>query len=449
MIKGYKALLATCLSLMLVLTACSSNSKNSNAGGESKKQEEVVLHIPEFKSGSNVEAKFFLPQVERFNKKYEGKYKIIIEEIPQDAYYKKIKLLGQQNKLPAIIDDGERNFMRDEIVKNEKFYDLKPFIDAHPDMKKLFIEESVAFNTTKSGKIVSMPSIVMSPIGLYYNKEMFAKAGITKPISQMNFDEFDQALEKLKQAGLTPLTLMTGENTWTTMLLATAFMANQPGGAEVVKSTRTDRTYDFTDPVWIKTFAEVQKWFQKYTTDNAVGSVYADAANNFLNERTAIMANGPWMVSDFSDTAKAVPGLEKKIGTSIYPGGVVITALNEYNWWIPKGLKKEETEAALAFLEFIYTPEEVEANMVADGGTAPNMKTSSDFDSKLNPIIKELNQSIASDMKQKVQYIQAIWPPQIDNPEFGNYLPLLANGTLTPEQFAEKLTNIAKQFKDK
>ena len=59
---------------------------------------------------------------------------------------------------------------------------------------------------------------------------MFEKAGITKPIAQMSFTEFDAAIKQLKAAGYTPLSLMTGENAWTTMLLASAFMANEPGG---------------------------------------------------------------------------------------------------------------------------------------------------------------------------------------------------------------------------
>jgi raffinose/stachyose/melibiose transport system substrate-binding protein len=455
--RRFGVVLAICLCISLVLTACGGGTSSGNtpneenkavAENESASQEEVVLKFPSFRTGQNVAAKSFIPQVERFNAKYAGKYKIVLEEIPQDAYYQKIKLLGQQNKLPPIIEDGERDFMKDVVVPNEMFYDLKPFIDEHPDLKKLLIEDSVKYNTTESGKIVSVPHVAMSPIGLFYNKEMFEKAGITKPISQMNFEEFDQALEALKQAGFTPLSLMTGENTWTTMLLATAFMANQPGGLEVLASTRTDKTYDFTDPLWVNTFAEVQKWFQNYTTDNAIGGVYADAANNFLNERTAIIANGPWMVPDFSDTSKAAEGLEKKIGASIYPGGVIIASLNEYRWWLPKGLKEEETEAALAFLEFIHTPEELEQDLLANGGIAPHLETSADFDSKQHPIVQELRQVMDSDLKQTVQYIQAIWPAQIDNPEFGKYLPLLVDGKLTPEQFAEKLTEIAQQFKD-
>lgn len=432
----------------MVLTACGGGAKDaqnspgsgSSGGGGGK---EVVLNIPHYKAGQNVGAKYFLPLVERFNKAHEGRYKIVIEEVPQDGYQEKIKLLYQQNKLPALIETGDKEFLENVVIKNGKFHDLKPWIDSKPELKSVLLEESIDYNT-KDGKIFSLPLAVIRPIGIYYNKEMFEKAGITKSIGEMSTDEFVQALDALKSSGTTPLTLMTGENAWTTMLLATAFMANEPGGKEILNSR--EWVYDYTGEPWVNTFAKLQTFLKEYTTDNAIGAAYADAANNFMNERTATIANGTWMIGDFSDTTKAVEGLEKKVGASLYPGGAGIATTNAYHWWIPSGLPEEQTEAALAFLEFMYSPEELETYMVMEGGNAPNLKTSAEFEGKLHPILAEFNQSVSKDLKMTVQSFETIWPPQIPN-EFGKYLPMLADGSLTPEAFAQELTKKAEQFK--
>lgn len=72
----------------------------------------VELTIPHYKTGENVGAVFFLPQVERFNKLYEGKYHITIEELTQDLYAEKMKQLGQQNALPALVEGGETEWIR-------------------------------------------------------------------------------------------------------------------------------------------------------------------------------------------------------------------------------------------------------------------------------------------------------------------------------------------------
>jgi len=430
----------------LLLTACGSGAATNpdqQAGGETA-QKEVVLKIPHYKTGQNVGAKYFMGLVERFNAAYDGQYEVVVEEVPQDDYAEKIKLLYQQKKLPPIIETGDKQFLEDVVIKNGAFYDLKPWIDSKPELKSVMIEESIEHNTTEDGKIFSLPMAVIRPIGMFYNKDMFEKAGITKSIGQMSTDEFVQALDALKASGVAPLTLMTGENAWTTMLLASAFMANEPGGPEILNSTEWD--YDYTSEPWVNTFAKLQTFLQQYTTNNAVGAAYADAANNFLNERTATIANGTWMISDFSDPAKSSEGFNQKVGADLYPGGVAVATTYDYLWWIPSGLPEEQTQGALAFLEFMYTPKELETYMVLEGGNAPKLQTSEEFESQLDPILAEFNEAVTNDLKVTVQSFENIWPPQIPS-EFGKYLPLLADGTLTPEQFAQELTSKAAQFK--
>ena len=57
---------------------------------------EIVVTLPHYKTGENVGAKFFEPQVARFNEKYDGQYEIVIEEITQEMYADKMKQLTQQ-----------------------------------------------------------------------------------------------------------------------------------------------------------------------------------------------------------------------------------------------------------------------------------------------------------------------------------------------------------------
>ncbi|MGI6634363.1 MAG: hypothetical protein ACOX7B_04215 [Christensenellales bacterium] len=78
-----KKLFAVLLSLTLML----------GAFGLAMAEGEIVITIPHFKSGENVGARFFLPQVERFNQQYAGKYKVVIEELTQDIYGEKMQQL--------------------------------------------------------------------------------------------------------------------------------------------------------------------------------------------------------------------------------------------------------------------------------------------------------------------------------------------------------------------
>lgn len=431
----------TLMLMIIVLVANAGCSKKSDA--EKADDGSVVIKVPHYKAGENVGAKFFLPQVERFNSKYAGQYKIIIEEVPQDNYMAKIKLLQQQGKLPPLVERGDRDFLENVIIKNELFFDLKPWLDSKPELKKMMIEDSIAYNTI-GGKIFSTPKIVVRPIGLYYNKKMFASAGIEKPVSRMSFEEFEAAMEKLKNAGYDPIAFMTSENAWTTSLLFTSIIASEPGGAKMLKEQEVQT--DYTSKIWVDSFAKLQRFMQKYSTQNAIGAAYADAANAFLNNKAAVIPNGPWMVGDFSDTSKASEGFDKIVGAEIYPGGSAIAIVKEYDWWIPKGLDPEVRGGALAFLEFINTPEEIEAYMIAEGGNAPKLKVSDDFNSKLNPILVDLNNSVSNDLQNLVPRMTELWPMQLGEQEFGRMLPKLVDGSLTPEEFAAQLSKKAQQF---
>ena len=70
--------------MSLGLVACG----NGNSGTSATKTEsgEIEIKLPTYLAGENVGATFFLPQVERFNEKYSGKYKITVEQVLHDSY---------------------------------------------------------------------------------------------------------------------------------------------------------------------------------------------------------------------------------------------------------------------------------------------------------------------------------------------------------------------------
>ena len=55
--------------MLVSVTACGTGGDNSASGGDSSGG--ISITIPSYKTGENVGAVFFEPQVERFNEKYE------------------------------------------------------------------------------------------------------------------------------------------------------------------------------------------------------------------------------------------------------------------------------------------------------------------------------------------------------------------------------------------
>lgn len=349
-------------------TAGSTASADTNSGV-------VEVTIPSFKTGENVGAVFFEPQVERFNEKYAGKYKINLESVPQDSIFNdRIKQLAQQNKLPVLVEGGDPDWVKNVVIPNGLAYDLTDWIDATPAVKDVLIDDSREYCSNEDGRVMVMPLATVRPIGFFYNSAMWSTDA---DISAMSMDEFVSALGDQKIA------FSTAENGWVSALFLTALVAEEDGGVEWLKSGIETKITDFNQPCFINAVAKLQNLLQNNAASNSVGAAYADAANAFMSEQAAIIANGPWMSSDFesSNSDKWSNGFDgAKVRASLFPGDVGIAdtaSLGE--WWISASASEDEIALAKAFLEFIYSPAELEAYMLAEGGDAPKLTYSDDF----------------------------------------------------------------------
>lgn len=436
-------------SMAVGLTACgqaTSQSTGSKAGGNSSGGVTEIT-FPTFLAGENVGAKFFLPEVERFNKKYEGKYKINIEEVPQASYAEKIKQLAQQNKLPAIVHSPgsggiDVQWFKNIVLKNNMAYDLKSFIDSHPKTKANYVPESLDFCTV-DGKVICKPISVLKPVGLYYNNTMYKS---DKSIKDQTMDEFINGL------GSNKIAFQTAENAWTTGLFLTALIGNESGGAELLQKAADDKLYDYTDSSIVKAVGILQKVLQKNASSNTVGAAYADAANAFMSKSASIIFNGSWMTGDFASNAsdKWSNGFTgDQVNSSIYPGNIAIANPSIYGeFWISNSATDKEKELAEAFFEFRDSQEEIEALILAEGGSAPSITYSQDFlnKQKENRILSELSDSMDKNTKYVVSIFD-VMPSSVADTEFGKLLPKLIDNTLTPEQFCQQLTEKAQEAK--
>lgn len=423
-------------------SAGSTASTDTGAKSAEQKKDPVIIKFPSYKTGNNVGAKFYLPQIERFNKKYEGKYQIQLESIVQDEYKNKIKLLYQQKKLPPLVEIGADKDFAKIVIDNGDLLDLKPYLDKTPEIKNILIDDSVKYNTDKNGKIISLPLAFERPIGLYYNKDLFKAAGLND--FPATWDDFFASLDKLKATGKAPLALMTGENAWTTILFASAMLASQPEGEKLLKAGEI--VTDYNSDVWVSTFAKVQKMLQNDTTKSALGAPYAVAANEFLSGNAAIIANGPWMVGDFTNPDKTSKGFNEKVGTTIYPNGVALGSADGYWYSIPKDTPQNVVDGLIEYFKFIYSPEELNAFLVAEGGFAPKVKMTDADKQKMDPILAQLNSELEKKMKVLARTIFDIVPQPVAD-LFSKNLPLLVSKDMTPEQFCKAMTDAAQKFK--
>ena len=318
---------------------------------------------------------------------------------------------------------------------------MTDWIDATPAIKDVLIDDSREYCSNEDGRVMFMPLATVRPIGFFYNSAMWSTDA---DISAMSMDEFISALGDQKIA------FSTAENGWVSALFLTALVAQEDGGEEWLKSGIETKITDFNQPCFINAVAKLQNLLQNNAASNSVGAAYADAANAFMSEQAAIIANGPWMSSDFesSNSDKWSNGFDgAKVRASLFPGDVGIADTATFGeWWISASAPEDEIALAKAFLEFIYSPAELEAYMLAEGGDAPKLTYSDDFKAKRgeSQVLADLAADTTTDTVFVPRILDVI-PASVANTEFGKLLPSLADGTCTPEQFAQWMSDKAAE----
>jgi len=397
----------------------------------------IVIEYPTFQIGVNTAADVVAQLVEEFNTQYAGKYRIVLEEIPGDAnYIEKMKVLLASGSLPPVVYGGGYNLL-DMALAQDAVVDLTPYIEADPEWKALFDENLIKVNS-RDGKIYAS-SNENSLIGYFYNKELFDKAGIAAPAE--TWEEFFEHCEMLLAAGITPLAMDTGDSAWVTSLWLGAMVATASNeGYEFMKQMTP---VNYNTPEMIEAVTKIQTMLQRYTTRDAIGGKYEHAANNFFSGRVAMMANGPWMIEDFSDTTKAPKGFAEKVGAAVYPGGFVYDD-PILGYFVTKQDTPEKEAAAVEMVKFFTSAHAQQLALEMRGMLPASSKVEiTEAVYERFPLLADFL-AAAENATLRTSYTQAtMYPNLLDI--MSRDLPLLASGEMTPEEFCQSLTDGAGQ----
>ncbi|QCJ00292.1 extracellular solute-binding protein [Agrobacterium larrymoorei] len=131
---------------------------------------------------------------------------------------------------------------------------------------------------------------------VYYNKKLFAKAGITE--EPKTYEEFLADAQKLKDAGIAPFTFG-GTVNWHVMRLMDVILETKCGAEkhDALKSMKLDWT---KEPCATDSFTEFAKWTKDYTLQPFMGIDNKQSYSLFTAGRAAMMLEGDWLVSQLS-----------------------------------------------------------------------------------------------------------------------------------------------------
>jgi raffinose/stachyose/melibiose transport system substrate-binding protein len=270
-------------------------------------------------------------------------------------------------------------------------------------------------------------------VGFWYNKALFAKAGITT--LPTTWTEFLQTIKTLKAAGITPIGLG-AKDKWPAMYYW-AYLCTRIGGkAAFDKAYNRTNGGSFTDPPFVEAGVRLQELvaanpFQK----GYLGAAYTDEQTIMGNGHAAMELMGQWAPTNDKGVATdkkgpdfglfAFPMVEGGAGnpTDVMGGGG--------GYAVGKNAPLAETAD---FLKFMTNPTNAAA-MVAQNVSVPPIKTAEA--AVTDPLRKEVDAMAAAAPYFQLYYDQFL-PPSVGQVLLDQVQGLFA-GTVTPQAAAKAI----------
>jgi len=218
----------------------------------------------------------------------ENEFGITVNHVPQPEYVQKLNASAAANQLPALTVARVINIA--ELAERNVIH---PFSDEVLGLIGENLEgefpENVWTAGSYEGERYSIPLDIHTLV-MYYNKELFAEAGVPEPGTEpMSREEFEQALEQLDAAGITPVAI--GTNFQAETLFQTFI---QQYGGELTNEEGTEATFGTEAAAQALTYVNDLK--QQYSPE--ISGAGDPEVAVFKQGDAAIVFHGPWHISD-------------------------------------------------------------------------------------------------------------------------------------------------------
>jgi len=423
-------LLILIVAVSLALSACGNTSdggKQSGAGdqasGESGKQEKVKLSILAWNNETEMK-----PVMDGFMKKYPNISFDFQFAPPVKDYIAKLQTMLLSDSAPDIFIIAAEN--RNEVIDSGHALDLTdyPFMDVMLDSNKPMLSKNGrTYAFTNNGWVG----------GWFYNKDLFAKAGITK--LPTTWDEFVEVCLKLKEAGITPL--------YDNMQDLTQIHSSLYGNMTLSKDPNFDEKIFSGEKTFADGWLEVFKLWKKdmidkkIITPDMIGLTGDQIESEFTLGNVAMFFGGPWSIAKLSATPNLnfsmipVPGPVP--GETYYVGAPGVGfAVNS---------KTKHKEEALKFIEYLSTQEGLELFYQGTG----SIMTAKGFEAKVHPSMQQAYEEGL--MKGKIYLPMVSWPRHQEalRNQFVIVTQDMAVGKITPEEAVAAIDKKLKEMENK
>ncbi|MGW4076624.1 extracellular solute-binding protein [Streptomyces asiaticus] len=374
--------------------------------------------------------------VERFNKTSDIKVKLT--QVPGEGYSDKMRTsMGTPNAPDVFFNWGGGSIS--DFVKKDMLLDLDPAMAKDPELKKAFIPTILDAGAI-DGKHYGIPMRGMQPVILFYNKDVFEKAGAQPPKS---WDDLLKLIDTFKDKGVTPFALA-GTDAWTELMWV-EYLVDRYGGAGVFQKIQSQGMAAWDDPAVLKAAQTVRDLVGRGAFGKNYKSVNytADGASTlFAKGKAAMHLMGSW---EYANQKANQPAFAKSgLGWTTFPavpggtGDPKSVVGNPTNYWsVNAKVKGDKQKTAIEFVKFA-AKQDYSKDLIANG----DVPTTSDATSLLagheNPDYARFQYDLVKQAPDfTLSWDQAL--PAKYTPPLHTAVQKLFNGQLSPAGFVDAL----------
>jgi raffinose/stachyose/melibiose transport system substrate-binding protein len=192
--------------------------------------------------------------------------------------------------------------------------DISSYLEADPAWRDSFAPGALGVYSYQ-GKNYGVPWD-MGMVGFWYNKALFAQAGIDTPPA--TWVEFLEDVQALKDAGITPISIGEGDK-WPGMHYWNYFATRLCGQAGF--EAALDRSGSFTDPCFVEAGEKLLELVAlEPFQEGFLGAVHDDMQAAFGNGKAAMELSGQWAPSTSAANSADGVGVGDDLGLFGFPG---------------------------------------------------------------------------------------------------------------------------------
>lgn len=230
------------------------------------------------------------------------------EYVSSDDLTTKIATLASSNDLPDIFVYESGKVLSD-MVDSGTVVNISKILEEFGCEDKIMPSAETLLKTlSDTDDLYDLP-LGLNVEGFWYNKKLFKQAGIDK--TPETWEDFEEDLKMLKDAGIQPLTTG-GADGWPATRLVNAYTVRSMGYDAMKKAADGDAKY--TEKGYVKAAEVVQNWAKEGYFGKGISTVDSNTAGTMLcNDKAAIYYNGAWFTQNLTDSSYN-PGGDDAIG---------------------------------------------------------------------------------------------------------------------------------------